>query len=93
MNYKIITHPRVSFIQVLKTVKYGSTALPTQAITEANKEVQLELPRTEVNKQYSSTQCAESAKYACQHGVATTARHYSKKLEKLLMPNAIFRDV
>jgi len=27
MNYKIITLPHVSFIQVLKTVKYGSAAL------------------------------------------------------------------
>ena len=27
MSYKIITLPRVSFIQVLKTVKYGSAAL------------------------------------------------------------------
>ena len=30
----------VSFIQVLKTVKYGSAASPTQAIAKANKEVQ-----------------------------------------------------
>jgi len=27
MSYKIITLPHVSFIQVLKTVKYGSAAL------------------------------------------------------------------
>ena len=86
MNYKIITHPCVSFIliQGLKTVKYGSTALPTQAMTEANKEVPLELLRTEVNKRYSSTLCSEAAKYA-----AATARHYLKKLEKPLMCNAI----
>ena len=49
---------------------YGSTALPTQPIMEANKEVQLELLRTEVNKWYSSTLHAETAKYACQHGAA-----------------------
>jgi len=27
MNYKIIKLPRVSFVQVLKTEKYGSAAL------------------------------------------------------------------
>ena len=91
MNYKNITLPRVSFIQVLKTVKYGSAALhetlwwsiPTQAIAEANTEVQKAVGTADRGKhgpykQYSFTLRAEIAKCACQHDAAATAQHYSK---------------
>jgi len=68
MNYKIITLPHVSFIQVLKTVKYGSAVLPTQAIMKAKKEVQKPAVGTVDGgkhgpyKWYSSTLRAETAK-------------------------------
>ena len=66
-----------------------SSSIPTHAIAEVNKEVQKAVGTADGGKcgpyrRYSSTLCAEIAKYACQHGAAATARHYSKKLENLL---------
>ena len=57
-----------------------SSSIPTQAIVEANKEVQKAVGTADGGKcvpyeRYSST-CtlrAEIAKYACQHGAAATA--------------------
>jgi len=41
-------------------------------------------------KRYSSTLCAEIAKYACQHGVAAIARHYSNlKLKRKLSKSTV----
>ena len=64
-----------------------SLSIPTQAIAEANKEVQKTVGTADGGKrgpykQYSSTLHAEIAKYACQYGAAATTRHYSKKLRK-----------
>jgi len=58
-----------------------SSSIPTQEITEANKEVQKTVGTTDGGKRghykrYSSTLCAEIAKYACQHGAAATTRYY-----------------
>ena len=64
-----------------------SSSMPTQAIGEANKEVQKAVGTTdEVNVVLTSGTAlrAKIAKYACQHGAAATARYYSKKLEKPL---------
>jgi len=80
-------------------VEYGSATLPTQAITEANKEVQKTVGTADGGKRgpykrYCSNLRAETAKCACQHGTTATARHYSRKLEKPLMRNAaIFRVI
>ena len=65
-----------------------SSSIPTQAIAEANKEVQKAVGAADGGKrgpykQYSSTLRVEIAEYACQHGAAVTAWYYSK-LEKLL---------
>ena len=64
-----------------------SSSIPTQAIAEANKEVQKAVGTVDGGKRgpykrYSSTLHAEIAKYACQHDAAATTRHYSKKLRK-----------
>ena len=59
--------------------------LPSQAITEANKQVERVL--AEGSKcgpytKYSATVLAEIGKYACQHGAAAAARHFTRKLKK-----------
>ena len=79
-------------------MEYGSAALPTQAIAEANKEVQKAVGTTDGGKRgpykwYSSNLHAETAKCACQHGTNATAWHYSRKLEKPLMCNAAIFNV
>ena len=71
-----------------------SSSMPTQVITEANKEVQQAVGTADGGKrgpykQYSSTLHAEIAKYACQYGAAATTRHYSKQLEKALSESTV----
>ena len=66
-----------------------SSSIPAQVIAEANKEVQkvtgsVDGSKCGPYKRYSSTLHAEIAKYACQHGAAAAARHYSRKLEKTI---------
>ena len=68
-----------------------SSSIPTQAIAEANKEVQKTVGTADGGKRghykrYSSTVRAE---IACQHGAAATAWYYSKKLEKPLNESTV----
>ena len=62
------------------------SSIPSQAIAEANKEVQKATGSAPGGgkrgpyKKYSSALRVEIAKYACQHGAAATARHYNTRL-------------
>ena len=71
-----------------------SLSIPTQAIAEANKEVQKTVGTADGGKRgpykrYSSNLCAKIAKYACQHGAAAPARYYSKEMEKPLNESTV----
>ena len=68
-----------------------SSSIPAQVIAEANKEVQKVMDGSKRGpyKRYSSTLRAEIAKYACQHGAAAAARHYSRKLEKTISESTV----
>ena len=68
-----------------------SSSIPTQAIAEANKEVQKAVGTVEVNVVLTSGTAlrAEIAEYACQHGAAATAWYHSKKLEKPLNESTV----
>jgi len=71
------------------------SSIPTQVIAEANTEVHKAVGAADKGKhgpykRYSSTLCAEIAKYACQHGVAAIARHYSNlKLKRKLSKSTV----
>ena len=57
-----------------------SLAVPSQAMAEANRDVQ-EAPSKNrgAYKRYSASVRAEIGRYAIHHGVATAARYFSKK--------------
>ena len=60
-----------------------SLSMPSQAIAEANREVQEATSKAKRGpyKRYSASVRAEIGKYASQHGVAATARVFSKRLD------------
>ena len=60
-----------------------SLSMPSQAIAEANREVQEATNKVKWGpyKRYSTSVRAEIGKYASQHGVAATARVFSKRLD------------
>ena len=72
-----------------------SSAIPSQEIAAANKEVQKESESAASGakcgpyKKYSTALRLEIAKHASQHGAATTARYYSRKLEKKVSESTV----
>ena len=62
-----------------------SHSIPSQAIAEANREVQKAMAgggKCGLYTKYSATVHAEIGKYTYQHGAAAAARHFTRKLEK-----------
>ncbi len=63
-----------------------SSSIPTQAITEVNKEVQKAIcearGRRGAYQKYSPTVHSDIGKHACQHGAAAAAFYFSRKLKK-----------
>ena len=59
-----------------------SSLMPSQAIAQANREVQEAIQSDTPYKKYSPTVRAEIGKYACHHGVAAAARFFSRRLDK-----------
>ena len=71
-----------------------SGSIPTQAIAQANREVENAMESTTGGKRgsytkYSATQCSDIARYACQHGAAAAARYFSKKLAKQVSESTV----
>ena len=70
-----------------------SCSVPSQAIAQANKEVEALRENKKVKrgqyKRYSATDCAEIGKYACHHGVAAAARFFSRKLDKRVSESTV----
>ena len=72
-----------------------SSAIPSQEIAAANKEVQKESESAATRakrgpyKKYSAVLRLEITKHASQHGAAATARYYSRKLEKKVSESAV----
>ena len=69
-----------------------SDFIPTQAIAEANKEVEKvragDTKRGSYTK-YSAADRAKIGKYACQHGAAAAARHFTGKFKKRLSESTV----
>ncbi len=70
-----------------------SSSIPTQAIAEANKEVQKAIRNAEgkrgVYQKYSPTVCSGIGKYACQHGAAAAAHYFSRKLKNKVSESTV----
>ena len=70
-----------------------SCSVPSQAIAQANKEVEALRENKKVKrgqyKQYSATDRAEIGKYACHHGVAAAAGFFSRKLDKRVSESTV----
>ena len=66
--------------------------IPSHAIAEANREVQKVISYSEKKRapyrRYITGVPADIGKYACQHGVAATAKHFSRKLARVKL-NAV----
>ena len=69
-----------------------SDFIPTQAIAEANKEVEkviAEDTKRGSYTKYSAVDRAKIGKYACQHGAAAAARHFTRKFKKRVSESTV----
>ena len=71
-----------------------SHSILTQAIAEANKEVEKVMAGDKLTKRgsytkYSAADCAKIGKYACQHGAAAAARHFTRKFKKTVSESTV----
>ena len=69
-----------------------SRSIPSQAIAEANKQVERVLAEGSNRGPYTKYNAAvrpEIGKYACQHGAAAAARHFTRKLKKPVRESSV----